>query len=116
MKKYIITLITLMLTLAVFGQAWKESKADTYAAEAQKQFQLNEAQTAQIKELWLARTDAFSEVGRKVKAGELSEAEKGDANLKVAKTYNTKMADILGISMSEFRQFNAAAMKVVRSS
>lgn len=115
MKKHIITIIALMLTLTVFGQAWKESRAAQYAAEAQKEFRLDEKETAQIKDLWIARMDAFAEVGNKAKSGAINEEERKDASQKVAKTYMQQMSKIMGCKPQEFREFNSKAMEKIQS-
>jgi uncharacterized protein YxeA len=115
MKKTIITIITLMLTLSVFGQAWKEARANEYAAEAQKAFKLNEEQTEQIKDLWIARSDAFSEIGQQRKSGTIDETKQKELNNKCAKTYMEKMTKVLGCKPQEFRDFNNRTMDKIRS-
>ena len=109
MKKTILTLMTLMFALTLFGQAGqnaKERRAAEFAAEAQKTFKINDAAAAEIAKLWIARQDAFQEVGKKAKAGSVSVDEQKAMNLQVSTEYRDKMIAILGCKPNEFRKFN----------
>lgn len=114
MKQTILTLITLMLAITVFGQRAMETRGAAYAAEAQKTFNLDAAQTAQIKELWLARSAAFREIGNGIKAGSIKPQAKSELQKEVSKEYAEKMMAILGCKRREFSAFNKRAMEQIK--
>lgn len=106
MKKTILTLLTMMFAITLLGQSWKESRAATYAAEAQKTFKIDDAPAAQIEDLWIERLDAFQEVKNKVQSGSISADEKKAMDMEIAQEYRDKMIAIFGCNQKEFWEFN----------
>jgi hypothetical protein len=106
MKKTILTLLTLMFAITLFGQSWKETRATAYAAEAQKTFNMDDESAARIEDLWIERLDAFQEVKNKVQSGSIGADEKKAMDMEIAQKYRDKMIAILGCKQKEFWEFN----------
>ena len=77
MKRIILTLVFLVTVTVTFGQnKWQQKQIKHFVEAAQTEFQLSEAQGAELTNFRTEMVLAYSDLQKKSKAGEITKEEK----------------------------------------
>lgn len=84
----------------------QKKKADFFATEAIKHFKLDDSKQQEIAQAKLDLMIAQSEMQRKLKNGDLAEADKKDYHKENVQPYGKKLMEVLGVNWRELKPFN----------
>ena len=106
--KYTLTMILLTLGFAIMAQSKVQvKKSEYYANAAAKEFKLDEEKRNKVYEAKLELFKLSGQLGKKMKAGEITEEEKKSTYKEENKKINVLLAEISGKTPKDLKGFNS---------
>ncbi|WP_298363610.1 hypothetical protein [uncultured Lutibacter sp.] len=106
MKRIILTLVFLVTVTVTFGQnKWQQKQIKHFVEAAQTEFQLSEAQGAELTNFRTEMVLAYSDLQKKSKAGEITKEEKKLKGKEISKIFNKKFIKLTGKSYEDLAPF-----------
>jgi len=106
MKKIILIAVLLVVSVTAFGQnKWQQKQINYFVDAATTEYSLDNKQVKELTKARVEMVNEYSEIGKEVKAGTLSDEDKKVRGQETSKKFQKVMSKLTGESYQELKPF-----------